>query len=220
MKQIKYKKPFKGFTLIELLVVIAIIGLLSSIIMVAVNGARDKARRVVALANIKQMQKALEMYYNDMGFYPPDVNRGWDPGLTKPLPYLNASTTGDCNINQASCICGTFLSCSNNTNPAPSYVPSDWMAKAQNYWRGPYIKWASSTPWGGVYDYNYWDTDADRGGCNGDASYRVPKGIYFGIESGGGWFFDLKTEQSLFNEGIDNDGCPSDGEAELLLMKL
>src|SRR4051812_22823652 len=99
----------RGFTLIELLVVIAIIALLASVVMVSISNAKENARRVTALANIKQMQKALELYYNDRGFYPPDISRGWDPGLAKALPYNATDPSQDCNVvaNQVSCVCGT-----------------------------------------------------------------------------------------------------------------
>lgn len=66
----KNKGDKKGFTLIELLVVIAIIGLLSSIVMASLNGARKKARDARRIADIKQLQIALEMYYSDKGHYP------------------------------------------------------------------------------------------------------------------------------------------------------
>ena len=72
-----------GFTLIELLVVIAIIGLLASIILASVYSARQQAERVTALANIKELQTALEIYITDTGFYPPDVVRGWDSRFGK-----------------------------------------------------------------------------------------------------------------------------------------
>ena len=45
----------KGFTLIELLVVIAIIGLLSSIAVVSLNGARAKARDAKRVSDVKQL---------------------------------------------------------------------------------------------------------------------------------------------------------------------
>ncbi len=60
----------KGFTLIELLVVIAIIGLLASIVLVSLNSARAKARDVRRVADLKQVQTALEMYYDTNGSYP------------------------------------------------------------------------------------------------------------------------------------------------------
>jgi type II secretion system protein G len=60
----------KGFTLIELLVVIAIIGLLSTLAVVALGSARQKARDSKRLSDVKQMQNALELYYNDQNAYP------------------------------------------------------------------------------------------------------------------------------------------------------
>lgn len=60
----------KGFTLIELLVVIAIIGLLSTLAVVALGSARQKANDAKRLSDIKQIQTALELYYTDQNGYP------------------------------------------------------------------------------------------------------------------------------------------------------
>src|SRR3990167_4452603 len=54
----------KGFTLIELLVVIAIIGILSSIVLASLNSARQKGRDARRVSDIKQLQLALELYYD------------------------------------------------------------------------------------------------------------------------------------------------------------
>ncbi|MDD5144682.1 MAG: type II secretion system protein [Candidatus Pacebacteria bacterium] len=58
-------KEKKGFTLIELLVVIAIIGLLSSIVLVAVGPARAKARDAKRQSDIRQISSAMEMAMSD-----------------------------------------------------------------------------------------------------------------------------------------------------------
>jgi prepilin-type N-terminal cleavage/methylation domain-containing protein len=64
----------KGFTLIELLIVIAIIGVLSSIILNAIQQARMKARDARRKSDIHQLQIALESYYSDNGMYPCSYN--------------------------------------------------------------------------------------------------------------------------------------------------
>jgi type II secretion system protein G len=65
-----FHKKSKGFTLIELLVVIAIIGILSTIVLVSLNTAREKARDSRRLGDLRQVALALEMHYDDIGSYP------------------------------------------------------------------------------------------------------------------------------------------------------
>lgn len=61
------KNNEKGFTLIELLVVIAIIGVLSSIVLASLNNARKKSRDVRRISDVKQIQLALELYFDGQG---------------------------------------------------------------------------------------------------------------------------------------------------------
>ena len=63
-------KQEKGFTLIELLVVIAIIGLLASVVLLALNSARARSRDAKRLADVRQISSAIELYVNDNGTYP------------------------------------------------------------------------------------------------------------------------------------------------------
>ncbi|MBM3261366.1 prepilin-type N-terminal cleavage/methylation domain-containing protein [Candidatus Kaiserbacteria bacterium] len=57
-------KSSRGFTLIELLVVIAIIGILASIVLASLNTARKKGRDARRVSDVKQLQLALELYYD------------------------------------------------------------------------------------------------------------------------------------------------------------
>ena len=63
----------KGFTLIEMLVVIAIIGLLSSVVVIGLGGARSKARDARRIADIRSIQSALEVDYTAVDGYSADL---------------------------------------------------------------------------------------------------------------------------------------------------
>ncbi len=58
-------KTRKGFTLIELLVVIAIIGILAAMVFPVFARARESARKVVCLSNVKNIALAVQMYLAD-----------------------------------------------------------------------------------------------------------------------------------------------------------
>lgn len=74
----------RAFTLIELLVVIAIIGLLSSIVITSLNTARAKAADAQRMASVKQIQQALELFFQANGRYPGHQDPGMSSYATAP----------------------------------------------------------------------------------------------------------------------------------------
>ena len=78
------KRPKTAFTLVELLVVIAIIGILIAMLLPAVQAAREAARRIQCVNQIKQECLALAMHQDAHGHYP---SAGWGTGWA-PDPNL------------------------------------------------------------------------------------------------------------------------------------
>ena len=116
-------KTKRAFTLIELLVVISIIGLLSSIAMVSLNGARAKARDVKRMNDLKMMSDAIERYNLDNNGYPLD---GYDAGYLEE----NCGSAGvldyyDVDIND-------MLLCSGHPFKSESSVYLDSIPKSQD----------------------------------------------------------------------------------------
>ncbi len=70
----------------ELLVVIAIIGILSSIVLANLNGSRQRARDAARVGDVKSVQLALELYFDNAGNYPSGTMSGNPPaGLQNAL---------------------------------------------------------------------------------------------------------------------------------------
>ncbi len=93
----------QAFTLVELLVVIAIIALLIALLMPAVGGARESARQIMCMNNLKQLGLAAQGYNSATGVFPPSIedvdqtisseaNWAWTARL---LPHLEMQAAFD-----------------------------------------------------------------------------------------------------------------------------
>lgn len=85
-----------GFTLVELLVVIAIIGVLVSLLLPAVQAARESARRSQCVNNLKQVGTAMQNYHDTYRELPKgNVSCCWGTWQMAILPFIEQAQLGD-----------------------------------------------------------------------------------------------------------------------------
>lgn len=91
----------RGFSLIELMVAVTIMALLAGIVGFGVKGLLAKTKKTATVSTLKNLETAIESYYNDIGSYPALlsdlVNKPADPKLSKKWegPYLKKAVTED-----------------------------------------------------------------------------------------------------------------------------
>jgi prepilin-type N-terminal cleavage/methylation domain-containing protein len=81
----KAKLNSSGFTLVELLVVISIIGILMSLLLPAVQAAREAARLTQCLNNNRQICTALQSFHTANNCYPPGLPSCQSPSQSSPI---------------------------------------------------------------------------------------------------------------------------------------
>jgi prepilin-type N-terminal cleavage/methylation domain-containing protein len=74
--------PRRAFTLIEMLMVIAIIAILAGLLMAAVSSAKDKAKRITCMNNLRQINLGVRMYSDDSN------DKALKPATNTSGPYL------------------------------------------------------------------------------------------------------------------------------------
>lgn len=144
----KKKKSGVGFTLIELLIVIAIIGIISSIVLVSLGSAREKARIAVAKEETRQILNAIIMLESDTEQWP-----GHKTSYELEIGGDNEICSDGCSLSLSDCEAG--LVCDDSADPYPN-------------WKGPYLSTVVD-PWGNEY---FLDTDYDYNAHQGLAEEK------------------------------------------------
>ena len=202
---LRFGKYEKAFTLLEVLIVLGIAVMIAGIIASGLRGARRKADVTSTGLQQKIIAQAVELYFNDMGFFPPDVNRGWDPGLVERVPWNPDELAGET-------IPGGYA----DPDTDCSHCPLNWESILNSSWNGPYLNsWPRTTRWNGKYDYNYWPEQANRYGC------PLAPGVYIGVQGdyNNENIITSEVEQMMIDEGFDAEQCLN-SESQMFLHAL
>ncbi|MEI7620396.1 MAG: FISUMP domain-containing protein [Candidatus Falkowbacteria bacterium] len=160
------KNNKSAFTLIELLVVIAIIGILATISVLALSNARAKSRDAKRAGDMKQVQTALELFFNDNNRYP--TVEEWNTGKIYSTSTGVTSTYMQIIPNAPTPADGTCTDAKNTVGYTPS---SDGSTYSISFCLGNTTGTLTPGPKcltpGGIVDVDC--SVAQSGGCNQDS---------------------------------------------------
>jgi prepilin-type N-terminal cleavage/methylation domain-containing protein len=168
-----------GFTLFELIIALFVVGILAAIATVHTKLVRHKALMAIFYSDIRQVKIAATRFEHDMGFFPPDVWRGVDPGLIEKYGWQNGGHS------------------------------SKWDSIDLSLWNGPYLEnWKDgwkSNPFGGQYDWDNYEEGYSHMGINGPAVFLTLKPNSWGGSTG----LPLPVfEDQLEEAGVDASNWP------------
>lgn len=129
---IRHSYMSAGFTLIELLVVIAIIGILSAVVLAALNTARSKGNDAAIKSDLDAVRTQSAIYYNDNGNYGTNATDESSCAATDNLfadPTV-VTATGKVSENNN----GGTLECNVAANGAAFAIDAALVSAGTNYW--------------------------------------------------------------------------------------
>ncbi len=192
----------QAFTLIELLVVIAIIAILAAILFPVFARAREQARGISCISNLKQIGLAMQMYVQDFDeSYPSIIHPNFDGGCAPRLGWLNANG-GWVTLVYPYVKNGAIFHC-------PSAETPFWMSGGAQGWCAPadanqyyYHLLQQDAPMGVTYLYKKAFAGGPwfAGGPITDAQIALP-GQNAVIYEYASWHNDLNT--TVYRSGID-----------------
>ena len=144
----KHKR--RGFTLIELLVVIAIIAILAAMLFPVFARARESARKIQCLANVKNIATAFQLYFSDYDRFPPAEHN--------PTAIQYFSDKG-CTVTPGCCNYPTLA------NPYMRWpVILDEYTKNRDIWRCPSARNVATATW--IVGPGNWLTALQNASCS------------------------------------------------------